>query len=524
MTQANTSTDNPPQVSIQSRLLGPSLLIPALTLLALTLRLYKIGYYEYFDDEVISIFAARLPITDLLRSVSDSSVHPPLYYMLLHLWRFFGEELTTIRLLSALTSSACVPLVYLLGREVASRSAALVAAALMAFSPFHIYHGQQARMYPLLALIITAMALLFLRAWRLGGWHRWLWFAGICALGFYTHVYFPFSLLALDIWALFDTLQSRFEKKRWLGLIAAQALGLLPFLPFLPQLFGTVQGVVQVFWIQNGPLDWMFDLISLSNFGTVIALGTSVPPGLQWQALAMYLPAVMALVLVFIYSLRQARRDPGTRPAWVFLHLLIWTPIVIATTVSLTLKPILVDRYLLGISSALYVLMAWTFVRFWRARVAQFTALAYVASLIASLTYVYPNAPAPNDLVRLANYIAAEYRPGDAIALADWQSLETTVLTHPEQPDIYVLPGPHFDTTNWIRRITGMQWGGPQNIQSVPDFAPRYKRVWLVFTLQTYDVEYLQQHNQKWLDQHGRLVQTLTFERAFVWLYELETP
>jgi len=94
-------------------------------------------------------------------SIADYSVHPPFYYFVLHFWMGLGEDLYTIRLLSVLISTACIPCIYLLGREILSSPGALVAATLMAIAPFQIFHGQQARMYPLLTLLVLATACFF---------------------------------------------------------------------------------------------------------------------------------------------------------------------------------------------------------------------------------------------------------------------------------------------------------------------------------------------------------------------------
>jgi hypothetical protein len=83
----------------------PAIMLPLLTLLALVLRLYKLTYWDYWDDEVISTFAARASPADILFSIADYSVHPPFYYLVLHFWMGLGEDLYTIRLLSVLISA-----------------------------------------------------------------------------------------------------------------------------------------------------------------------------------------------------------------------------------------------------------------------------------------------------------------------------------------------------------------------------------------------------------------------------------
>jgi hypothetical protein len=146
----------------------------------------------------------------------------------------------------------------------------------------------------------------------------------------------------------------------------------------------------------------------------------------------------------------------------------------------------------------------------------------FVASSVAGLAYAYPDTRRNNQIIQLADYIAANRQPGDAMAVADWQSFDMTVLTHPDQRHLYILPGPDGDTSNWERRIELMRWHSPQNVQSVAAFAPEYRRVWFVLTDYTYNRGYHQEVNQAWLETHGRLVEQFDFERARVYLYALE--
>lgn len=503
-----------------------AIMLPLMTGLALALRLYKLGYHDYWDDEVISTFAARPPLSEIFSSIATYSIHPPFYYGLLHIWiTLFGDELITARLLSVLISTACVPLIYLLGRRLASKPVALIAALIMAFAPFHIFHGQQARMYPLLTLLVIGTTLFFHSGWTYGGWGRWLAFGLCITAGLYTHVYFAFSLAALNLWALYDTYrQRRIQRSRWGGLLIAQACGGLAFIPFVPQMFGTVGGVVQWYWIgDTTAISWVFTILNLSNNATA----EQVLDAPIWYLVVTCIAGVAAATLTLTYSMREAYRHPEERPVWLLLHLLLWTPVVVATVISLTIKPILLDRSLIGISSALYVLMAWMFVRYWRVRIIQIVALAFVLSCIASLAFAYPDSPRQNDLIRMADYLASEQRPDDAVAFADWQAFDTTFLTHPELQNVYVLTSParsrvQFSSeTEWLARLEYMRWHSPQNVQPVAEFAPRYERVWLVLTRYTYNLDYHQRVNQGWLEEHGRLIQSFDFERAVVFLYEV---
>lgn len=132
---------------------GDLIFMGAVTLLALVLRFYRIGDKSIWLDEAFSLWIARHPLWDGLGWLIHIDQHPPLYYSLLHLWtELFGELQGPVRMLSALFSTATVPLFYAAGRRLLDRSSAAIAAGILAISPFHVQFGQETRMYALLTL------------------------------------------------------------------------------------------------------------------------------------------------------------------------------------------------------------------------------------------------------------------------------------------------------------------------------------------------------------------------------------
>ncbi len=135
--------------------------LAAIVLLGLTLRVYEIGAKSFWFDETRSVWLSRQSIAAILRYVATEYNHPPLYFVLLHLWLPLANGDAGIRLFSALCSILNVPVIYLLGRRIAGKQLGLLAAFILAVSPFHVWYAQEARMYALLSLL-TSLALYFL--------------------------------------------------------------------------------------------------------------------------------------------------------------------------------------------------------------------------------------------------------------------------------------------------------------------------------------------------------------------------
>lgn len=499
----------------------------ALSLLALALRLSHLDTNTYRDDEIVTTLAARPPIAKIYTSLSDYSVHHmPLYYTLVHIWMNLGDDLVTLRLLSVIIGTACVPMIYLLAQELSRPRVALVAAALISVSPAQIFHSQQARMYPLVTFVVIWASLMFVQAWRRGRWYRWFWYGTAFAVGWYTHVYVPFSLLALNVWAVCDSWrQGKIPWGRWGGLVVAQTVGLILFLPFAPQFLHGVEHASEHFWLASStPLDWLPAILEYSNGATfrlasyhermtigaltatdavniaIVIVGTGVPIG------------------VFIATIRHTSHPTSE----LLLYILVWVPLLVAIIISLTIKPILFNRYLIGISPPLLILIAWAADRFWHLRTVWVVAILFATSTAMNLETIYSPTLQQNTSIGLVDMIAHEQQPGDAIAASHWLMFDTIVFTHPEFDDIYVMPGTAYDATYWQRRMSYLDWHA--QVLPVADYAPHYRRVWLILVIQDPDFPYLQRVNQGWLNAHGHLLKKDERNGTFVFLYKVTPP
>jgi uncharacterized membrane protein len=84
--------------------------------------------------------------------------NPPTYYLLLRGWiALFGDSEAALRSLSAAASILCIPVTYLLGRELAGKSRGLAGALLFALCPASLYFAQETRTYALFMLAATVV-------------------------------------------------------------------------------------------------------------------------------------------------------------------------------------------------------------------------------------------------------------------------------------------------------------------------------------------------------------------------------
>jgi mannosyltransferase len=136
-----------------------------LAVIGAALRFATMTSQSYWFDEAQAVHELHLSFGAMFSAVASNEPNPPLYFVLAWPWvRLFGNTEAGLRSLSALLGTAVIPITYLCGRELISRRAALVAAALAALSPFMIWYSQEAREYMLLAALCGASVLFFARA------------------------------------------------------------------------------------------------------------------------------------------------------------------------------------------------------------------------------------------------------------------------------------------------------------------------------------------------------------------------
>lgn len=225
---------------MKRRCLLPERLALGLVLLAgVALRLFRLGAESLWYDETVSVLLAGSPLPELIRHTAGD-IHPPGYYVLLRGWLVLAGFPTghadpsgiglefAAGFFSLLFGVLLIPLVYVLADRLTDRRTALVAAALIAFSPYNFWYSQEVRMYTLGAGlgVLATYAL-----WRATTNERgneaekqqssqsrshgaldagrqssvliwWLVYALAAAAGMYTLYYFVFLLVPLNLWAL----------------------------------------------------------------------------------------------------------------------------------------------------------------------------------------------------------------------------------------------------------------------------------------------------------------------------------
>ncbi len=337
--------------NLSGRRAKKSALLLAIVALGGVLRFYQIGSEGLWLDEAFSVWLARQPVGEMLSWVVRIDQHPPLYYTLLHFWmRLLGDSPATARSLSALFGALTIPVVYLLGRHLVPEheQVGLLAALILAVSPFHVRLAQEARMYTLLALYASlalyALAQLLDRETHTTGavWLGYVIFTAAALLTHNTAVFLPIAanlfFLGLFLTRLRNT-PTRYAIRNWLS---AQTAVFLLWLPWLPAFLTQSMSVYREFWLPAPTWETII--------GTVgVFLVDYLPLSLAGACAVGVLIAGLALS-----GLIHFRRQPAHI---AFLLIIFATPFLGEGLVSLR-RPIFYDRTLIWASLPFYLLLA----------------------------------------------------------------------------------------------------------------------------------------------------------------------
>lgn len=158
------------------------------------LRLISINQSLWLD-EATSALVAKMSIYDISTKFLPGDFHPPLYYLLLKYWsNIFGTSEVALRTPSIIFGVATIYLVYLIGKKIFNKNIGLLSSLLLATSGLHVYYSQEARMYSLAAMLVSASIYLFLEK-------KWFLFSvTLIYIGMTDYV----SLLILPIFFILD--------------------------------------------------------------------------------------------------------------------------------------------------------------------------------------------------------------------------------------------------------------------------------------------------------------------------------
>jgi mannosyltransferase len=373
---------------------GPAIL-PAISAIALVLRLHMIGARSFWVDEGISVAIARLSWSDFFGILWRREGNMSLYYILLRGWLFFAHSDAAIRALSAFASTAAVIAIYFLGKRLFDRNTGAIAAILLALNVFHIRYAQEARSYALLSLALVLATWCFVSAVESESQNKWALYAIISAAAVYLHF---FAVLVIGVHFLSAIIWKR--PIPWRNIFVTAILFAILVLPVAAFLHANSQNH-QLDWVKfpTGREFYDFLLLFTGQAGIIM--------------LCVSLAIIAAVIAQLILGSENQNTPQKSFPLGVITLWLLLPPI--ATLAISLVHPIFVPRYMTISLPALALVLARGISIFpakWRS-LPLFVLLAFSAWGIHS--YYATIANTPEDWRSAAQYFSTHVQADDSI-------------------------------------------------------------------------------------------------------------
>ncbi|HML24238.1 MAG TPA: glycosyltransferase family 39 protein [Aggregatilinea sp.] len=459
-----------PAVSNKGRLA----LLTLILLLAFALRAHDAGVRSLWEDEGWTMLLSKGPgVGDVVRTMVYDQ-HPPLYFVLLNLWRgVAGETEFATRFLGILIGVVAVAGIAPLGRALFGAKAGVLAALLLALADLHIDLSQEVRHYALMATFAVLSSLFYVRwvrhstrASRVG------WVLTSLAL-MYTHYLGAFVLMTQGFHLLL-CVRPRAKLAQGVFLLGAVGVGFLPWLPVV---------------IRQNDVRWDNPLYYQNSVPNSIETYRAVRQVLFGSHYGLMAGLMLLGLVTLVYARRAAWPRVSLRPVWPVLYPALWIELMTGLTVYINSRSqFLTERNFLLIVPAIALLIAHGLTNLDR------TARLFLVTVIVA--------------VGLTTVDARRHYP-------DWRAVVRNVTQHhlddePVLMDIWVGDFP-------ARYYVDRQMGEDTPRVSLREWRDTYKTLFLPTLL-----EYLNHQDAFWLiywgdaplDEYGDLIDRAGFQRT----------
>ncbi len=387
---------------------GVVLLAALILLLGTGVRLGDLDVGGLWADEFLTSRRADSSLPELIDKLGGFANQTPLYYMVL--LPFPTHDDLLLRYPNVLIGMVGMALMIgILRRLYRAPRLALWAGLLLALNPYHIWMSRTARAYPLVVVMSLLVSYLFLRV--LTGkptWRAWLAF-GIASIAAYqTHF---FLLLLPVVQFVMLALYLRDDRGRFWRWVAVQAVAGSLMLAWV--VYHALQPAVAI------EADWISDTRLADLPLTLWNLSIGYPLDAPWTMGAGAALAIALMLWGSVAVLRHYRGDPQ-RVYWL---LLLWLPLLLVFAISVTVRPMYVDRYFAIILPGVVIMLVWGLHHLPRTA-GQAALIVLLAVIGANLVREF----ARDDHIRtdwraVVHHIERAHQPGEGIVLPKYFSI-----------------------------------------------------------------------------------------------------
>jgi len=317
-----------------------------ITLLAFALRVFRLDAQSLWWDEIMPVLIAQLPFPQWFQPVFQDRGYPPGFYLLMTAWMQFGAGEFFARIVTVSFGTLTIPALARLGRRVGGDPVGIVAAVLMALSPFFIWYSQEMRMYAPLTFAAVASSWLFVELLHRPRVRIAVGLFAVNLFGMYTHYLFGIFLLAQFIFFAMARGRSPRALRLWFAATFGAGAFFVPWLVALQLV--PIQGRPNLAWIPNA--QWYDPALSLYH----VLLGAAQDPNVFWNWMTPLLGLALAVYGVVKHWKTDARENTRYLLTWLLAPILF----LFLLSIPIPQRSLYVDRYLTPYAPALLILIA----------------------------------------------------------------------------------------------------------------------------------------------------------------------
>ena len=323
-----------------------AIFLSVIFLIGTLLRFYQIDFNSLWYDELFTWQqSGRKSFIDVLEYGVWKDTHPPAHIIVMYITQnLFGDSEIILRAPSAIAGALTIPVAYLLARDLYSQRVGLYAASIVACSYQLIYYSQEARVYALLGFFVLVACWTFYRlmctekygdqklcTFRLA----YIVSAVLCIYSHHFGMVFvagQFAFLVVNAKFRINIIKKELMTFLYIALASMPAAYLL-----VHHLFNTIGNTN---WIPPLTLKFYYDLfkgmMGDSKIISIVTLGISI------------------LAIVISAKSKSYNVSHGSR----YLLFCCLFVLAITTIFSITVKPMMIERYFLFLAPIVYILIS----------------------------------------------------------------------------------------------------------------------------------------------------------------------
>ncbi len=210
----------------------------SILLLGTFLRFFNLGSKPLWNDEIDTLFTAKMDVVEYIFTIAPIDLHPPLFISILHFMTYLGTSNFIMRMIPAIFGIATILISYIFISKIFGREYGLMTAFLLAISPYNIFYSQEMRPYTLMTFL-SVIGLYFFYEACTGNKKAWTGWIILSILLLYTHYYSVFLILAQIVYYVYT---NRADMKKAVPMIKSMIIVFLACIPLI--LFVLNNGII----------------------------------------------------------------------------------------------------------------------------------------------------------------------------------------------------------------------------------------------------------------------------------------